>query len=244
MFPTCGALLVRFVVGNRALCELAHPVTSHARTRVKVCGITNLDDALAAVASGADALGFIFWPHSSRYISATKATEICAEIPPFVTRVGVLVDPTRHELDGLMRQVALDIFQFHGNETADFCNSQPHAYYKALRMSADMDVVAAAKQYDSSRGLLVDSYVPDVPGGSGRTFEWRQLPKNHIKPIILAGGLGPGNVQQAIRLVRPYAVDVSSGVEQMKGKKDPSRLREFFDAVRSVDAEQQHDPAH
>lgn len=211
--------------------------TSSRRTRVKVCGITNLDDALSAVAAGADALGFILWPHSPRHVVAEKAAEICAAIPPFVVRVGVLVDPTLKDVNELMHGVALDVLQFHGNESPEFCNGQPHPYYKALRMAPGVDVDAAGRQYNTSRGLLVDSYVPDMPGGSGRSFEWERLPKEPVKPIILAGGLAPDNVGQAIKAARPYAVDVSSGVERSKGVKDPVLLRRFFGAVREADAE-------
>lgn len=211
--------------------------TPHQRTRVKVCGITNLDDALCAVAAGADALGFVFWSRSPRHVLAETAADICAALPPFVTRVGVLVDPTQPELDDLIRRVPLDMLQFHGDESPEFCDAQPRAYYKALRMAAGVDVNAAARQYNTSCGLLVDSYVVDKPGGSGRSFDWQQLPKDCVKPIILAGGLAASNVEQAIRQVRPYAVDVSSGVEKSKGRKDPERMRQFFDAVKAADTE-------
>ena len=198
---------------------------------------------MCAVAAGADALGFIFWPRSPRHVAAEKAAEICTALPPFVTRVGVLVDPTLQEVADLMQRVSLDVLQFHGDESPEFCNRQPHAYYKALRMAPGVGVDAAARQYNRSRGLLVDSYVPDIPGGSGRSFEWGRLPKESVKPIILAGGLAPDNVGQAIRTARPYAVDVSSGVERSKGIKDPVRMRRFFDAVRAADAERRDEAA-
>lgn len=205
-----------------------------ALVRSKICGITRLEDALAAIEAGADAIGFVFYAKSPRAVTAEQARAIIAALPPFVTTVGLFVDMPRAELNALLAQVPLDLLQFHGDETAADCDGYPRPYIKALRVQAGDDVSAMIARYPAASGILLDTFVAGVPGGTGEAFDWSLVPRQSPKPIILAGGLTPENVRAAIEQVQPYAVDVSGGVEQSKGIKSAEKVRAFIAQVKSV----------
>ncbi|MDD2052401.1 phosphoribosylanthranilate isomerase [Pseudomonas putida] len=200
--------------------------------RSKICGITCIEDALAAVEAGADALGFVFYGPSPRAVNVLQARAIIAALPPFVTTVGLFVNASRCELNETLDAVPLDLLQFHGDEAREACEGYHRPYIKALRVKAGDDIAAACAAYPSASGILLDTFVEGVPGGTGAAFDWSLVPQGLSKPIILAGGLSPANVAQAIAQVRPYAVDVSGGVERSKGIKDPEKIRAFMQAVR------------
>ncbi len=197
-----------------------------SRTRVKICGLTREDDVDAAVAAGADALGFVMWPGSPRAIDAGRLAHLAARVPAFVTRVGLFVDQDPAFIRRC--EAYLDLIQFHGDESPGTCAKAMRPWIKALRMRDDLDLQAAASAYHEARALLLDAYRAGVPGGTGETFDWSRIPANLAKPVILAGGLDSTNVAEAIRVVRPYAVDVSGGVERAKGVKDPDKIRAFI----------------
>jgi len=200
--------------------------------RSKICGITRIEDALAAVAAGADAIGLVFYAKSPRAVNVQQARAIIAALPPFVTSVGLFVNASRCELGEILDAVPLDLLQFHGDESAADCEGYHRPYIKALRVKAGDDIAAACLAYPRASGILLDTYVEGVPGGTGEAFDWSLVPQGLSKPIILAGGLAPDNVAAAIARVRPYAVDVSGGVEQGKGIKDPAKIQAFMQAVR------------
>lgn len=200
--------------------------------RSKICGITRIEDALAAVAAGADAIGLVFYAKSPRAVNVQQARAIIAALPPFVTSVGLFVNASRCELGEILDAVPLDLLQFHGDESAADCEGYHRPYIKALRVKAGDDIAAACLAYPGASGILLDTYVEGVPGGTGEAFDWSLVPQGLSKPIILAGGLTPDNVAAAIARVRPYAVDVSGGVEQGKGIKDPAKIQAFMQAVR------------
>lgn len=202
--------------------------------RSKICGITRVEDALAAVEAGADAIGLVFYAKSPRAVDARQACAILDALPPFVTAVGLFVDMPRAELQLLLQQVPLDLLQFHGDESPDECEGFARPYIKALRVRPGEDVAAAMAPYAGARGILLDTFVEGVPGGTGASFDWSLVPQAAEKPIILAGGLSAENVAAAIQQVRPYAVDVSGGVEAAKGIKDAAKIRAFLQAVRSA----------
>ncbi|MDY7561292.1 phosphoribosylanthranilate isomerase [Pseudomonas sp. 10B1] len=204
--------------------------------RSKICGITRIEDALAAVDAGADAIGFVFYAKSPRAVSVIQAREIIAALPPFVTTVGLFVNTSRCELTEILEVVPLDLLQFHGDETAEDCDGYHRPYIKALRVQAGDDIAARCHAYPKASGILLDTYVAGVPGGTGEAFDWSLIPHGLSKPIILAGGLSATNVAQAIAQVRPYAVDVSGGVEAVKGIKDHEKIRAFMNAVQGVDS--------
>ena len=204
------------------------------RTRVKICGITRPDDALRAAHLGADAIGLVFYDKSPRAIDVDTARAVLAVLPPFVTVVGLFVDPTPRHVAAVLHRVPLDILQFHGNEEPGECTAYNKPYIKAIRVKDGVNLHDQAKRYVSARGLLLDTYVPGVPGGTGQAFNWSLVPKNLNKHIILAGGLTPKNVWQVISAVRPFAVDVSSGVEVEKGIKDPEKMAAFIRGVNNV----------
>ena len=201
-------------------------------TRVKICGITNTDDVLLACESGADAIGLVFYPPSPRYINIAQAVEVVECLPPFVTSVALFVNAQRNFIEQVIEQVPIDVLQFHGDETAAFCASFKRPYLKAIRMKPGLDLYAVQDEYASAQGLLLDTYKKGVPGGTGESFNWDKVPHDLNLPIILAGGLVPENIAQAISQVKPYAVDVSGGVEASKGKKDPDKIIHFMKAVR------------
>ena len=202
--------------------------------RSKICGITRIEDALAAVEAGADAIGFVFYAKSPRAVDVRQARAIIAELPPFVTTVGLFVDASRCELNEILEVVPLDLLQFHGDEAPGDCEGYHRPWIKALRVRPGDDLEAACQRYAGARGILLDTYVAGVPGGTGEAFDWSLVPARLSKPIILAGGLSAANVGQAIAQVRPYAVDVSGGVEQAKGIKDAAKIEAFMQAVRQA----------
>lgn len=204
------------------------------RTRVKICGITREEDAQAAVRYGCDAIGLVFYPSSPRYVAAAPAARIAAALPPFVSSVGLFVDATPGEVEAILAQVHLDILQFHGNETAEECRRYGMPYMKAVRVRHDTNLLQYAAQYHDARALLLDAYLPGMAGGTGIVFDWGLIPEQFPLPIVLAGGLNPDNVADAIRQVHPYAVDVSGGVEQAKGIKDAARVAAFMQGVQNA----------
>ena len=200
--------------------------------RVKICGITRVEDALAAAAAGADAIGLVFYAKSPRAVDIEQAREILAVLPPFVTSVGLFVDAERSELERILASVPLDLLQFHGDESVQQCEAFGRPYIKALRVKAGDDIAAQVARYPSAQGILLDAYVEGVPGGTGEAFDWSLIPQALSKPLILAGGLRPDNVAEAVSRVRPYAVDVSGGVEASKGVKDVEKVGAFIRAAR------------
>lgn len=201
------------------------------RTRIKICGITREEDAKHAVEAGADALGLVFYPPSPRAVSVEQAQKIAAIVPPFVTVTALFVNPSVEQVQNVLDSVRIDLIQFHGDEDEHFCEQFNRPYIKAVRVRDSSDVVAASLRFKNSLALLLDSYKEGIPGGTGETFNWSLIPADLGKPIILAGGLTVTNVAQAIAKARPYAVDVSGGVEQSKGIKDPSKVTEFINEV-------------
>ena len=200
--------------------------------RVKICGITRVEDALAAAAAGADAIGLVFYAGSPRAVGVEQARAIIAALPPFVTTVGLFVDAGRDELAHILASVPLDLLQFHGDESAEQCEGFGRPYIKALRVRAGDDIVARVADYPGAQGILLDAYVEGVPGGTGEAFDWSLIPQRLSKPLILAGGLRPDNVAAAVAQVRPYAVDVSGGVEASKGIKDAQKVGAFIRVAR------------
>jgi len=196
--------------------------------RVKICGITRAQDLHTACAAGADALGFVFYEKSPRHVSADVAAELVRALPPFVQSVGLFVDAAPAFIESVLRAVPLDLLQFHGGETPDDCARYGRPYIKAVRVNRDTDLLKCAADFDAARGLLLDAYVPGVPGGTGERFDWNLIPPNLPKPVILSGGLAPDNVAGAVQQVRPWAVDVSSGVEAAKGIKDAHKIAQFI----------------
>ncbi len=205
------------------------------RTRVKICGITCIEDALTACAAGADAIGLNFYARSPRFVSVEKAAAICAALPPFVSSVGLFVNASAQAIAQVLASVPLDLLQLHGDETPATCAALPLPYVKALRMRPDLDVEAMLVAYAGARALLLDSYNPDLFGGTGSVFDWQRIPASVRGRIILAGGLTSDNVESAVRQVRPYAVDVSGGVEASPGVKDAQRIHAFMAAVGRAD---------
>jgi len=202
-----------------------------SKTRVKICGITRLQDALDAIDAGADALGFVFYEPSPRYIAPESAASIIAQLPPFVTTTALFVNETEAQVKAIAELTGIDILQFHGDETPEYCRQFTRPYFKALRMSPDISVAMEVQRYAESRAILLDAYRPGVPGGTGEAFDWDRIPSNLSKPLILAGGLDQDNVYQAITQVTPFAVDVSGGVELSKGLKDRSKIQQFMKEV-------------
>ncbi len=206
-----------------------------ARCRVKVCGITSVADALMVSAAGADALGLVFYPKSKRNIGIEQAAEICKVVPPFVTTVGLFLDAEASFVREVLASMSLSLLQFHGSESPSYCAQFKHPYLKAVGMqgiAASGGFEAYADQYPEAQGFLVDSHAPGAAGGTGETFDWTRVPQNYPKPIILAGGLSPENVAEAVRISRVYAVDVSSGVEISPGIKDAAKVQAFIQNVR------------
>lgn len=204
------------------------------RTRIKICGITRPQDGQEVARLGADAVGLVFYASSPRAVSIEQAKAVCDVLPPFVTRVGLFVNAARDEINKVLAEVPLDLLQFHGDEAPADCEGYGRPYIKALRMAPDIDVLAEAEAYHRAAGILLDSYEAGVPGGTGQTFDWQRVPTEVKQPIILAGGLNPRNVASAIELLRPYAVDVSGGVEAAKGIKDRDKMTAFINEVQRV----------
>lgn len=190
------------------------------------------------MAAGADAIGFVFYPPSPRHISPEAARDVIRNLPPFVTTVGLVVDPDAVQLRSLLEAVPLSLLQFHGDEDNGFCAQFDHPWIKALPVRPDGDIAADIAAYPDAAGILLDTWHPQLKGGTGQTFDWKNFPRESRKPLILAGGLVPDNVAEAVRLTRPYAVDVSGGVEVkaaggsvQKGIKDARAIKAFIDAV-------------
>ena len=204
--------------------------------RVKVCGITRVEDALSAVRLGAHAIGFVFWPKSSRYIAPALVREIAQALPPFLTTVGVYVDPVQEWVRETVVAGGLSLLQFHGDESPEFCDQFSLPYIKAIRVKEGLDLLQYAARYRYAKGLLLDTYTAGMPGGTGHVFDWKLIPQDLPLPLILSGGLNPGNVLQAIKQTRPWAVDVSSGVEAAKGIKDEKKISAFMQGVRKSES--------
>lgn len=196
--------------------------------RVKICGITRLPDLQAACAAGADALGFVFYEKSPRHVSPETAAALLAAMPPFVQSVGLFVDAGPAFVESVLKIAPLDLLQFHGDETPAECARYGRPYIKAIRVNPQTDLLECAADFEGARGLLLDAFVPGVPGGTGERFDWRLIPPALPLPVILSGGLTPDNVADAVRTVRPWAVDVSSGVEASKGVKDAHKVAQFI----------------
>lgn len=212
------------------------------RTRIKICGLTRSEDVQAAVAAGADAIGFVFYPGSPRYIAPEAAAQLIAAMPPFVTAVGLFVNADAQQVAQVLAQAPIALLQFHGDETGAECTAIVKAvgrpYIRALRVRQEMcadDLLKYAQDYRDAAGLLLDTFV-DSYGGAGKVFDWSVIPKELAPRVVLSGGLSAQNATDAVLRVRPYAVDVSSGVELRKGIKDADQIRAFIDAVRQADA--------
>ncbi|MGK0298801.1 MAG: phosphoribosylanthranilate isomerase [Gammaproteobacteria bacterium] len=203
------------------------------RVRIKICGITRPEDGITAAQEGADAIGLVFYPLSKRRVTISVAKSIIGEISPFVTTVGLFVDATEEEVNSVLQDVHLDLLQFHGSETQEDCLRYNKPYIKAVKMTEDIKLIEQINIYDKSIGILLDAFVPGVAGGSGETFNWELIPDNIQKPLILAGGLNPGNIRNAIDRVKPYAVDVSSGVESEPGIKNRDKIKKFINYIRN-----------
>ena len=226
---------------------MSEPVPSRVRTRIKICGITRTVDARAAVDAGADALGLVFWPGTPRVVGIDQARAIVATVPPYVTIVGLFVDPEPQAVRAVLDTVSIDVLQFHGSEPAELCRAFGRRYVKAISVKDGVDLLESVSPYDDAAGLLFDAFSEGhLPGGTGRMFDWGRLTADVRSrlpcPLILSGGLTAGNVGRAIRDVMPWAVDVSSGVEELdangvprRGLKDPARIRAFVQGVRSAD---------
>lgn len=200
--------------------------------RIKICGITRIEDALAAADAGADAIGLVFHAASPRAVSAEQATTIVRALPPFITTVGLFVDASEQQISEVLSQVPLDLLQFHGDEPDAFCQRFGRPYLKALRVRSGDDLDALAANWPGASGILLDSYKPGVPGGTGETFDWSLIPAQRDWSLVLAGGLNAANVRQAIDLTSPWAVDISGGVEASKGIKDASKINAFIQEVK------------
>lgn len=205
-------------------------------TRVKICGLTRVQDVKMAAAYGADALGLVFYQPSPRAVTIEQAQVLAAAVPPFVTLVGLFVDAQPDYVNEVLRQVPLDLLQFHGDEEDRYCQSFDKPYLKAIRVKAQTDLVQCAANYRCARGLLLDAHVPGVPGGTGVSFDWSLIPapSQRSLPVILSGGLTAENAAQGIHRVHPWAVDVSSGVEQSKGIKDEARTARFMQEIKQA----------
>ncbi|MCE2026911.1 phosphoribosylanthranilate isomerase [Sessilibacter corallicola] len=200
--------------------------------RVKICGITTQADAQHAVNSGADALGFVFYEPSPRSIAPAAAREIALSVGPLITTIGLFVNASYEDVSSTLDQVPLSVLQFHGDETNEFCRQFSRPFIKAFRMAPGFDVEPALEQYPDASGFILDAYKPGVPGGTGQSFEWHRFPRESDRPLILAGGLNPSNVEGAIVATKPYGVDVSGGVELAPGHKDPEKVMAFINAVK------------
>ncbi len=203
-----------------------------ARTRIKICGITNVADALVAANAGADAIGLVFYPKSVRHVSIEQATEIVASLPAFVTSVALFVNPEKALVESVIANTQVDLLQFHGDEPEDFCQQFNRPYIKAIRIQSDTSLLEVMSGYPSAQAVLFDTYVKGIPGGTGESFNWQWLNEQATSelniPIVLAGGLVADNVQEAINIIHPWAVDVSGGVEASEGVKSATKIQNFI----------------
>lgn len=205
------------------------------RTRIKICGLTREADIDAAVNAGADAVGLVFYAKSPRAVSVERAAALVRRLPPFVTPVGLFVNAAAAEVEAAVRAVPQLVLQFHGDETPEQCHAAGRPFLRAARMAPGLDLLDFAARHAGAQALLLDAHVEGY-GGGGKVFDWSLIPRNVPCPVVLSGGLHAGNVIEGILRVRPWAVDVSSGVEAVKGIKDPEAIRRFCDAVREADA--------
>lgn len=205
------------------------------RTRIKICGLREPAHARLAAEAGADAIGLVFHPSSPRHLVIEEARAITEALPPFVSAVALFVDAEPAFIRHVLASIRVDLLQFHGDEAPGFCDQFGVPYLRAVRMAEGTDLVEWARRFEGARALLLDAHVAGQPGGTGRTFDWSRIPSTLPIPIVLSGGLDAGNVARAVREVRPYAVDVSSGVESSRGVKDPERIVEFIRSVRHED---------
>ncbi|GAB2189428.1 phosphoribosylanthranilate isomerase [Sessilibacter sp. MAH2] len=203
-----------------------------ANPRVKICGLTNVEDALSAVELGADAIGLVFYPKSPRFVDLNTAREIALKVGPFTTVVGLFVDASVDVINSTLEKVPLHLLQFHGDETPEYCAQFSRPYIKAFRMAPGLEVEALMDKYTGASGFLLDAYKPGVPGGTGQSFEWQRFPRYCKYPLILAGGLNPDNVSGALASTEAYAVDVSGGVESSPGQKDVTKMMSFINSVK------------
>lgn len=203
-------------------------------TRVKICGITRVQDGLDAVRFGAHAIGLVFYAPSPRAVTPDQARAIVDALPPFVTAVGLFVNADAEAVRATLATVPLQLLQFHGDETPEYCAALGVPYLKAIRVRPGVDLLQYAQQFHVARGLLLDAYVQGVRGGTGATFDWTLIPNSLPLPVVLSGGLDADNVGAAVRAVRPWAVDVSSGVESAKGIKDAAKIEAFMNGVRNA----------
>ena len=201
--------------------------------RVKICGITRAEDALAAAHFGAHAIGFVFWRRSARYVTPENAREIIAALPPFLTKVGVYVDPDPEWVEETSSLAGLDLLQFHGDEPEEFCRQFTLPYIKAVRVRVGLDLLQYATLYKGASGLLLDTFIEGEPGGTGHAFDWDLIPPTVPLPLILSGGLHPGNIAEAVEHTQPWAVGVSSGVEAAKGIKDAEKIAALMRGIRT-----------
>ena len=204
-------------------------------TRIKICGITRPEDACSAADSGADAIGLVFYPPSPRFVSAEQAAEIVDALPPFVSTVALFVDESEAEIERILGTVAVDVIQFHGEETPEYCRRFGRPWMKALRVRPGMDIVESSERYQGARAILLDTWKEGIPGGTGEQFDWALVPRSLGRPVVLAGGLDANNVGDAVASLRPHAVDVSGGVESSPGIKDPDKITDFVAAVRAAE---------
>jgi len=204
-------------------------------TAVKICGITRVEDALAAAHAGAQAIGFVFYPPSPRAVTPERAAEIIRALPPFVTTVGLFVNAAPAAINAALAVARVDLMQFHGDERPEGCRLYGVPYMKAVRVRPGVDLLQYAQEFGDAKALLLDAYVEGTHGGTGATFDWGLIPRTLPLPVVLSGGLAPENVADAIRRVRPWAVDVSSGVESEKGIKDAAKIAAFISGVRDAD---------
>ena len=204
------------------------------RTRIKICGITRICDLDAALQAGVDAVGFVFYPPSPRYLSLEAAADLARRVPPFVTRVALFVNADANDVKATLAAVPIDLLQFHGEESADYCEQFAYPYLKAARVKPGVDLLEFARAYPSAQALLLDAWV-EAYGGVGQSFDWSLIPVGLPVQIVLSGGLHAGNVAEAIDNLHPWAVDVSSGVEAARGIKDAEKIAAFVAAVRAAD---------
>ena len=205
-----------------------------SRTRIKICGLTRAQDVRAAVDHGADAIGFVFYASSPRAVSIAQAAQLVALLPPFVASVGLFVNATEDDINCVLERVPLQLLQFHGDEAEADCARFGRPWIKAARMRAGVDLVEFASLHPGASGILVDAFVEGY-GGGGKTFDWSLIPRGFGRPLVLSGGLDADNVVDAVRRIRPWAVDVSSGVESDKGIKDTAKIAAFIAGVRDAD---------
>ena len=202
--------------------------------KIKICGITNIEDALNASLLGADALGFVFVGKSPRYITPLNTSIIIDALPPFISKVGLFVNPSKEEVEDAIRVAKFDLLQFHGDENEEFCNQFNLPYIKAISVKSEVNLVEYETNYNSASALLLDTYSEKARGGTGTTFDWNLIPAEESKPLIIAGGLNNENITDLLGHATPYAVDVSGGVEVLKGKKDYKKMENFILGVRNA----------